>query len=58
MLHWPAELRERFIAGGPLSYGLLALIPLAIMLYRVLRRSRRAPRPPIEELRAEADPLG
>jgi membrane-associated protein len=58
MLHWPAELWERLIAGAPLSYAILAIIPLAILVYRVLRqRSRRAPRPPIEELRAEPDPL-
>ena len=56
--HWPVELWQRFIVGMPLSFGLLALIPLGIMLYRVLRqRSRRAIKPPIEELRAEADPL-
>lgn len=58
MLHWPAELQERFIAGAPFSYGILAIIPLGVLLYRVLRqRSRRATRVPIEELRAEPDPL-
>ncbi len=58
MLHWPAELQERFIAGAPFSYGILAIIPLGVLLYRVLRqRSRRAARVPIEELRAEPDPL-
>jgi membrane protein DedA with SNARE-associated domain len=57
MLHWSEVVGARFVAAGPLSFGLLALLPLVWLVVRVLRQ-RRESLLPREKLQAKAvDPL-